>query len=86
MFKLNNFSKPRPSIILGREDHTGAGTLFNCGGHKIEATLKKNTYLPLKAFKKFPDSMPYIGAFTTHTEQLLVPYVAKIKESLKASS
>ena len=26
--------------------------------------------------------MPYVGAFTTHTEQLLVPYVAKIKESI----
>jgi hypothetical protein len=36
---------------------------------------------PLKAFKEFPDSMPYAGAFTTHTEQLLVPHVAKIKES-----
>jgi len=39
--------------------------------------------MPLKAFKEFPDSMPYVGAFTTHTEQLLVPYVAKIKESIQ---
>jgi hypothetical protein len=38
--------------------------------------------LPLKAFKEFPDSMPYVGAFTTHTEDLLVPYVAKIKGSI----
>lgn len=38
---------------------------------------------PFKAFKEFPDSMPYAGAFTTHTEQLLVPYVAKIKESVQ---
>ncbi|MCP3875612.1 MAG: DUF3786 domain-containing protein [Desulfobacteraceae bacterium] len=36
---------------------------------------------PLKAFKEFPDSMPYAGAFTTHTEQLLVPHVDKIKKS-----
>ena len=34
---------------------------------------------PLKAFKEFPDSTPYAGAFTTHTEQLLVPHVPKIK-------
>ena len=27
--------------------------------------------------------MPYVGAFTTHTEQLLVPHVAKIKESVQ---
>ena len=38
---------------------------------------------PLKAFKEFPDSMPYAGAFTTHTEQLLVPHVAKIKTSVR---
>ncbi len=34
---------------------------------------------PLKAFKEFPDSAPYAGAFATHTEQLLVPHVEKIK-------
>ena len=38
---------------------------------------------PLKSFKEFPDSMPYVGAFTTHTEQLLVPHVAKIKETIQ---
>jgi hypothetical protein len=35
--------------------------------------------LPFKSFKEFPDSMPYVGAFTTHTEQVLVPGTAKIK-------
>ena len=39
---------------------------------------------PLKAFKEFPDSMPYAGAFATHTEQLLVPHVAKIKTAVPA--
>jgi hypothetical protein len=39
---------------------------------------------PLKAFKAFPDSMPYAGAFTTHTEQLLVPHVAGIKAAVPA--
>ncbi|MFC1533662.1 DUF3786 domain-containing protein [Thermodesulfobacteriota bacterium] len=37
---------------------------------------------PLKSFREFPDSMPYVGAFTTHTEQLLVPYATKIKEKV----
>ncbi|MBU1183399.1 MAG: DUF3786 domain-containing protein [Proteobacteria bacterium] len=36
---------------------------------------------PLKAFREFPDSMPYVGAFTTHTEHLLVPHVAKIEKA-----
>jgi hypothetical protein len=38
---------------------------------------------PLKAFKEFHDSMPYVGAFTTHTEQLLVAHVAKIKGAVQ---
>ncbi len=40
--------------------------------------------LPLKAFKEFPDSMPYAGAFKTHTEQLLVPHVDRIKKAAPA--
>jgi hypothetical protein len=35
---------------------------------------------PFKAFKDFPDSMPYHGAFTMNSEQILVPNVAQIKE------
>lgn len=37
---------------------------------------------PLIAFKEVPNSMPYGGAFSTHTEQLLVPYVVRIKTRL----
>ncbi len=33
---------------------------------------------PFKAFKEFPDSMPYVGAFASHTEQILVSSVDKI--------
>ena len=39
---------------------------------------------PLKAFKEFPDSMPYVGAFATHTEKLLAPHVDTIKQSVSA--
>jgi hypothetical protein len=39
---------------------------------------------PFKAFKEFPDSMPYVGAFTTHTQQLLVPLVSEIKKAIPA--
>jgi hypothetical protein len=34
---------------------------------------------PLKSYKDFPNSMPYSGAFTTHTEHLLLPKVQQIK-------
>ena len=35
---------------------------------------------PFKAFKEFPDTMPYIGAYATHTEQILIPYAEKIEK------
>jgi hypothetical protein len=38
---------------------------------------------PFRAFKEFDDSMPYAGAFATHTEQVLVPHVTAIKNSLE---
>lgn len=34
---------------------------------------------PFKAFKEIPSTLPYVGAFTTHTEQVLVPHVDRIK-------
>lgn len=34
---------------------------------------------PLRAFKEFPDAAPYVGAFASHTEQILVPAVDRIK-------
>ena len=33
---------------------------------------------PLKAYKEFADTMPYAGAFVTHTEAPLVPHVDSI--------
>jgi hypothetical protein len=35
---------------------------------------------PFKAFKDFPDSMPYVGAFSSHTEQILLPHVERIEQ------
>jgi len=37
---------------------------------------------PFKAFKEFPDAAPYVGAFATHTEQLLVPRVDEIRSAI----
>jgi hypothetical protein len=35
---------------------------------------------PLKAFKDFPGSMPYQGAFSANSERILVPHVPSILE------
>ena len=37
---------------------------------------------PLKAFKDFPDSMPYVGAFAAYTQDSLVPHVEKIEANI----
>jgi hypothetical protein len=36
---------------------------------------------PFRAFKAFPDSMPYQGAFCVNSEKVLVPYVLLIEKN-----
>ncbi len=67
-------------IFLGGVQQTGViGILISL----YALNTKHETCLiePLKAFKDFPNSMPYAGAFVTHTQQILVPYVEKIQIS-----
>ena len=69
-------------ITLGEQEHSSVfGILISLYALNARPDICIST--PLKAFKEFPDSMPYVGAFTTHTEQLLVPHVARIKESMQ---
>ena len=69
-------------ITLGDKKHSSVfGILISL--YALNARPDLCVPAPFKAFKEFPDSMPYAGAFTTHTELLLVPHVAKIKESIQ---
>jgi hypothetical protein len=38
--------------------------------------------MPFKAFKELKDSYPYSGAFSTHTENVLVPHAARLRDAL----
>ena len=38
---------------------------------------------PFKAFKDFPGSMPYQGAFSANSERVLIPHVPLIKEQAR---
>jgi len=68
-------------ITLGETEHSSVfGILISL--YALNACSDICVPAPFKSFKEFPDSMPYAGAFTTHTEQVLVQYVAKIKESV----
>jgi uncharacterized protein DUF3786 len=69
-------------IFLGQEKQTGApGILISL--YALHATSDATVLEPLKAFKDFPNSMPYAGAFVTHTQQILVAHVDKIIDAKK---
>lgn len=36
---------------------------------------------PFKAFREFPNSLPYVGAFASHTESLLIPHIDAIEDN-----
>ena len=48
--------------------------------YAIHAGLEEIQLTPYKAFKDFPGSMPYHGAFSANSERVLVPHVSKIME------
>jgi len=67
-------------IFLGDVQQTGViGILISL--YALNAGLETCLVEPLKAFKDLPNSMPYAGAFVTHTQQILVPHVEKIQIS-----
>jgi len=65
-------------IDLGDEDHSPIYRIL-VSLYALHACPDPYVHAPFKAFKEFPDSMPYAGAFSTHTETPLVPRVPKIK-------
>jgi len=64
-------------ILLGNEPQNEVlGILISL--YALNATADSCRPEPLKAFKDFPNSMPYWAAFSARTEQILVPHVQKI--------
>jgi len=66
------------AIVLGDEEEWGVlGILISL--YALNASAEPSVLEPLKAYKDFPDSMPYVGAFASHTERVLVPHVDRIE-------
>jgi hypothetical protein len=64
-------------ILLDDEAQTGViGILISL--YALHASTTASILEPFKAFKDFPNSMPYAGAFVSHTQQILVPHVTEI--------
>jgi hypothetical protein len=69
-------------ITLGEEaPESVLGILITL--YALHACPESCVLSPFKAFKEFPDAAPYVGAFVTHTEQLLVPHVEKIQAAIQ---
>ncbi|MBW1985455.1 MAG: DUF3786 domain-containing protein [Deltaproteobacteria bacterium] len=71
--------QPDGIFINAKKQDEAMGILVSL--YALQANTEPYRLEPFKAFKEFPDSMPYIGAFTTHTENILLPHVKKIKTS-----
>lgn len=67
-------------IFLEDQHQTGPQgiilSLYALNAHAAPPQLE-----PFKAFKEIPDSMPYVGAFASHTEQILVPEVDRLMKN-----
>lgn len=82
-YRFTAFGRPctlsPKGIVLGNAAPSGVmGILLSL--YALHAAPEAPTLEPLRAFKEFPGSAPYVGAFASHTEQILVPAVHRIKE------
>jgi hypothetical protein len=69
-------------ITIGDEPETGVvGILITL--YALHANEAPCWPTPFKAFRELPNSLPYVGAFATHTESILIPHVKAIEENLE---
>lgn len=65
-------------IKLGDNAETGPlGIVISLYALQINTVSCQLT--PFKAFREMPDSMPYVGAFASHTERVLVDHIDEIE-------
>jgi len=66
-------------IKLGDTDETGPrGVIISL--YALQASSAACRLTPYKAFREMPDSMPYVGAFASHTEQVLLGRIDGIEQ------
>jgi hypothetical protein len=68
---------PNEISVNGRPETGVPGILISL--YALHVKPDPQILQPLKSFKDFPNCMPYVGAFTTHTESILVPHVTQIE-------
>jgi len=84
LFHLKAFGQScqiRPDgVSIGDEPETGVvGILVTL--YALHANEDPCIPTPFKAFREFPNSLPYVGAFASHTESILIPHIEAIEEN-----
>lgn len=70
-------------FYLSNNQQTGVvGILLSL--YALNARSEPCVLEPFKAYKEFSGTMPYVGAFTTHTENILLPHVRPIKLKIQS--
>ncbi len=66
------------AITIGDKVETGpAGIVISL--YALQGTNMTCQLAPFKAFREIPDSMPYVGAFASHTERVLIQHLQQIE-------
>ena len=69
-------------ITVGEKPEIGViGILISL--YALHASAEPCIPTPFKAYREIPNSMPYAGAFASHTEQILIPHIDKIEDNLE---
>ena len=67
-------------ILMDGEPQTGVvGILISL--YALHANENPCMPTPFKAYRELPNSMPYVGAFASHTESLLIPHIDRIERN-----
>ena len=70
-------------IQLADEDENGPmGVIISL--YALQAQMIPCQVTPFRAFREMPDSMPYVGAFASHAEQVLVNNIEQIENHIDA--
>ena len=79
---LGHSCQIRPDgVSIGEEPETGVvGILITL--YALHANEDPCMPTPFKAFREIPNSLPYVGAFASHTESILIPHIGAIEDNL----
>jgi hypothetical protein len=71
---------PEGIQLAGKDEYGPRGVIISLYALQAKSISCKLT--PFQAFREIPDSMPYVGAFASHVEGILVNHIAQIEDHI----